>query len=634
MRVCCLMDFYYLCSLKYYMLKMTILKDLKSNAYAITWVVAFLAVAFVLLHYESHLLWKVQEKNLFLYSTLFLKEQLVVPGGLLTWLGSFFTQFLYLPWLGLLMLCGWWWLLVWLQKRTFLIPNRWAILMLIPIAILLLTNMDLGYWIYMLKLRGHFFVTTIGVTAVTALLWGFRCVSDKTALRVAYLFVVSALGYPLMGIYGLAATLLMGIWSWRLSATRTAAAVISVVAILSVIAVPLFCYRYIYYQINLANIFWAGLPLFYITEEYHTYYIPYYLLGLFYVVLAVTFRMDRQGGKPMKKLYYWMCQGVLALLLISGVYAFWMKDENFHHELAMQHHISKCDWEMVLEEARAQKDEPTRAIVMMKNLALSRLGRQGNEMLLYKNGSKAYSAPFDMRLMLVVGPLIYYQYGMLNCCNRLCMETGVEFGFHVEDYQLLINCAILEKDYSLARKYINILKQTLFYKDWAEQAETLLEHPNLIAKDTEREPITHMLHYRNALNSDKGYTERFLMRQLVSSSYKDDPVFQEQCLLASLWIKDIKTFWYHFYNYVDLHPNAPMPRYYQEAAYLYGWIEGRKDLDKMPFDKYIKDSFERFAQSLSNYDGKDVRLAREALYPFFGDTYFYDYYTMSQLPEY
>lgn len=612
---------------------MTLLKYLKSNVYTAIWLLSLLAVAIVLLIFEPHFLWKVQEKNLFLCSLLFFKEQLVVPGGMLTWLGTFFTQLLYYPWLGVLMLCSWWWLLMWLIKRTFRIPNRWAVLMLIPVALLLLTNMDQGYWIYMLKLHGHFFVTSIGTTAVVVLLWGFRCVSGKY-LRAAYIIIVCALGYPLMGIYGLAAALLMAIWSWRLSATRTEAVVNTFVALLSVISVPLICYRFIYYQINIANVFWAELPLFYITEEHPNYYIPYYLLALFFVILAVTYRDVPQSGKPMKRLYYFISQGAIAILLVSGVYTFWMKDENFHRELAMQHHISRCDWEKVLEEARAQKDEPTRAIVMMKNLALSRLGRQGNEMFLYKNGSKAYAAPFGMRLMLVSGPMIYYQYGMLNYSNRLSMEMGVEFGFRVEDYKLLVNCAILENDRSLARKYIGILKQTMFYKDWAEQAETLLVRPEMIAKDAEREPITHMLHYHNALTGDQGYTERFLMRQLARSIYKEDPVFQEQCLLASLWTKDIKTFWYHFYNYVDLHPNAPMPRYYQEAAYLYGMIEGRKDLDKMPFDASIKESFERFAQSLSEYDGQDVQVAREALYPFFSDTYFYDYYTMSNLPEY
>ena len=574
MSDCRVMDFLYLCTLKNDLLRMTLLKYLKSNVYSVLWLAVLLAVAIVLLTFEPHLLWKVQQKNLFLCSLLFFKEQLVVPGGMLTWLGTFFTQFLYLPWLGILLLCGWWWLLMWLVKRTFRIANRWAILMLIPVALLLLTNMDMGYWIYMLKLRGHFFVSTIGTTAVVALLWGFRCVPNRSYLRAAYIFVTCALGYPLMGVYGLAAALLMGIWSWRVSVSRMTSVVLSVVAMLSVVAVPLFCYRYVYYQVNQANIFWAELPLYYITEEYPIYYIPYYMLALFFVVLTVTYRPDRQ------------------------------------------------------------KDEPTRAVVMMRNLALSRLGRQGNEMFLYKNGSKEYAAPFGMRLMLVAGPLIYYQYGMLNYCNRLCMEMGVEFGFRTEDYQLLANCALLENDQPLARKYIAILKQTLFYRDWAEQTETLLGHPDLIAKDQEREPITHMLHYKNVLSGDQGNTESFLMKELSKSTYTEDPIFQEQCLLATLWTKDPYYFWRRFNDYIRLHPQSPMPRYYQEAAYLFCMEEGRADVARLPFDTAIKESFERFATTLSNYDGLDIEIARKELYPFFGDTFYYDYYTMSNLPEY
>ena len=605
-------------------------------------VITLAVVAGILLAYEPHFLWKVQEKNLFLCSALFLKEQLVVPGGMLTWLGTFFTQFLYYPWLGVLMLCCWWLLLMFIIKRTFCIADRWVVLVLIPVALLLLTNMDQGYWIYMLKLRGHFFVSTIGTTAVAALLWGFRCVPDKRGLRAAYIFVTCALGYPLMGIYGLAAAFLMGIWSWRLSASRTKASINSVVAVLSAIAIPLICYRYLYYQVNLANIYWAELPLFFITEEHHTYYIPYYLLALFFLLLAVTCKADTGAkmvamsntAKKSNKFLGWLAQGTIAILLVAGVYHFWMKDENFHHELAMQHHISNLDWEGVLEEAANQKDEPTRAIVMMRNLALSRLGKQGDLMFLYKNGSKAYDAPFGMRLMLVVGPLIYYQYGMLNYCNRLCMEMGVEFGFRTEDYQLLVNCAVLENDQPLARKYIGILKQTIFYKDWAEHAEALLGRPDLIAKDSKLEPITHMLHYENALTGDQGYTEKFLMRQLAKSNNTDDPIFQEQALLATLWTKDVRRFWHHFNEYIKLHPQGPVPRYYQEAAYLYGKLEDRQDLDRMPFDASVKDSFERFATMMSDYNGQEVSVAREELNSFFGDTYYYDYYTMSNLPEY
>jgi hypothetical protein len=146
----------------------------------------------------------------------------------------------------------------------------------------------------------------------------------------------------------------------------------------------------------------------------------------------------------------------------------------------------------------------------------------------------------------------------------------------------------------------------------------------------------HKLVFANLLylGGDDGYTERFIMNQLVRSAYTDDPIFLEQKVLATLWTKNIRQFWYHFSDYVRLHPNGSMPRYFQEAAYLYGRLEERTDLDRMPFDKGIKDTFERFMNAAAKYDNQDVQIGREGLYPFYGETYYYDYYMMKNLPEY
>ena len=56
------------------------------------WIGALVAVAFVLLYVEADLLWKVQQHNVFLSSALFFKQQMVVPGGMLSYLGAFLTQ--------------------------------------------------------------------------------------------------------------------------------------------------------------------------------------------------------------------------------------------------------------------------------------------------------------------------------------------------------------------------------------------------------------------------------------------------------------------------------------------------------------------------------------------------------------
>jgi hypothetical protein len=310
----------------------------------------------------------------------------------------------------------------------------------------------------------------------------------------------------------------------------------------------------------------------------------------------------------------------------------------------MMHLIDQTDWEGVLQEAARQNDEPTRAIVMMRNLALARLGRQGDLMYEYRNGSKAYDAPFGMRQMLVNGTLVYYQYGLLNSCSRLCTEMGVEFGWRVEHLKYLTRCAVLNKEKEVAKKYINILKKTMYYKDWAIETEAMLNNPKLIAEDKEMEPITHMLHYSDKLTGDNGYVESFLMNQLAKSDYTEDPIFQEQTLLASLRVKDPNLFWHHFSNYLSLHPEQPIPVAYQEAAFLFGMILELPDLDKIPVSQSVKDCFDGFYQYFSQYEGMSAEEVRtkdslnvqsgiDAGQPY-RNNYFYDYHIISNLPEY
>ena len=581
------------------------------------WLVALLATAGALLYLESDFLWKVQEQNLFLKTSLFFNERMVVPGGFLSWVGTYLTQFFYYPWQGVIMLCLLWLLLMWLVTRAFQLPAQWSALALVPVGLLLLTIVDMGYWVYMLKLQGHVFVGTLGALAVAALLWAYRALTSRYCLRPLLIVVTAVLGYPLMGIYGLAAALLMGIWAWRLeSGALWKKAGYSLLALLCAAVVPLICYRLVYYQTNLANIYYAELPLYYVTEEHHGYYLPYYLLAAFFLLMTIL------PVKPVKPIKSVIIQSLTLAVLIVGVVNFWYRDENFHHELTMQRCIEQCDWEGVIAEAAQQQDEPTRAVVMMRNLVLSRLGRQGDEMYLFENGSKAYDAPFGMRLMLVVGPQIYYQYGMLNYSSRLSTEMGVEFGWRVDNLKLLAKSALICGEEQQARKYLNLLKHTTFHADWAEQARALPE-----LKDVGR-----MMHYGNKLTSDQGNIESFLMKRLAESIDTTDVYFQEQTLLASLWTKDVNLFWYHFNDYVRLHPNARIPRFYQEAAYLYCMIEGRPT-DRMPFDESVKQSFENFAKVAELYNDVDVEVARKALQAY-RHSYYYDYYLMRQLPEY
>lgn len=600
--------------------------------YIIIWVVALAAIACALLLTESDFLWKMQEMNLFQQTSLFFKQQMVQPGGMLTYLGTYLTQFFYHPWMGVLILIVCWLIVMWLTKRTFKIPDKWGALVLIPVALLLVTIVDMGYWIYILKLRGHCFVATLGTVFAVASLWAFRSLPDKFHLRLVLIALTAVVGYPLAGIYGLAATLLMGILAWR-QHKRTKALIYSLFALLVTVAVPLICYRHVYYETNIANIYWAELPLFFLLEEHHQYYIPFYLLALFYVVLAATYKAVRK--EEVRKTWLWIvAQAGIVVVAVAIAYKGWYKDENYHHELVMEHCVQRLDWEGVLQEAAKQKDEPTRSIVMMKNLALGRLGRQGEEMYKYKNGSKQSNAPFMMRMMQVTGMLIYYQYGMTNYCTRLSTEMGVEYEWRAEYLKYLTQCALLDGEWQVARKYIHQLKCTTFFKDWAKHAESLLGKKDLIANDPELGPIKRMMHYDEVLTADQGYVESFLMKQLSKRRKVDDPVFVEQALYASMYTKESKDFWYHLDQYVTLNPQKQLPIHIQEAIFLFGQVDNLPNIEKAPFSPGVSDMYDKFAQELAKYDGMDVNIGRQFLEPLFGHTFYFDYYLMSNLTEY
>lgn len=594
------------------------------------WLGTLSVVAFALLFFEADLLWKVQQHNTFLYSVLYFKQMMVVPGGMLSWLAGFFTQHFYYPGLGVLLICGWWLLLMWLTKRTFNIADKWTVLTLIPVAILIIANMDLGYWVYVIKLRGYFFVPTIGVTIGTALLWAFRMLPDKLWIRMTSIVLVTVVGYPLMGTYALATVLLMGLWMWRLSTNRIQNVVLTVAALLSVIAIPLLYYRFVFYETNIINIYRTALPVFSITDDYPNYYIPFYVLAVYYLLLVVTYRKKCELKKPMMQ---WIVQGCVLAAVAGSVYYFWYKDDNFHHELRMERCVEDADWEGVVKEGTKQVGEPTRAIVLMHNLALSRLGRQCEEMYKFPKGSSKINTPLPVYMYHIAGKLIFYQYGIVNECHRICMEEGVEYGWNVELLKYMARCAIFSNEPQAARKFLDLLRQTQYYGKWADRMEKLLNDPDLLANDSETGPITHMLHYSDRLDSVDGYVERFLMNFLAQHD-ADDPLFQEQAVIGSLWTRDPNYFWPRFEYYINLNPNRPIPRIFQEAAYLFGNLEGLEWVEDLPFDKNVKDDFRAFMQLIQRYKTAPSKELRNYIYENYGTTYYFEYFFLKDITYY
>lgn len=586
-------------------------------------VVALGIVAWSLLTYEDNLLWKVQELNLHMNTALYFKQQMVVAGGLLTWLGTFFTEFFYHTWQGVLMLCAWWALLMWLSAKAFRIPMTWGVLMLVPVCLLLASNMELGYWIYYMKLRGYFFVGTIGLTLAIASVWGYRLLPPIMSPLAVVLG--GAVLYPLLGTYGLLAVVLMGLLSWQrqdMKLPRKAATF--VLALLTVWIVPVIFYWTVYCQTNYDYIYMAALPMFELDKAYPQYYTPFILLGLFYVLMAVPVP-DRWKQAANKTAVRTVCQVALLAAMAWGVQHYWYHDYNFEKELVMRRCMEHSDWEGMLRAASRLEDEPTRAIVMMKNLALFRLGRQGDEMYRYRTGAKAPNAPMKINMTQVVGRAIYYQYGQSNYCYRWCLEDGVEYGWRAEYLKYMTRCALVNGETEVARKYIRMLKHTRFHKEWAEAQEQYAIHPETMNNDKDYAVVKRLLMTEDHLGSDNGLAEMYLMNTLLDIN-SHDPLVQELTLLSALWKKDIGVFWPRFFNYATLHKGEHMPKHYQEAAYLYGNLEHQVDISNMPFDEDVVRTYKEFMEQAQRCAGMTEEQMKPVFYPRFGHTFYYEYF--------
>lgn len=313
-------------------------------------VLALVAIAVALLTYDSDFLYRVQELNLFLYTPLFFQQQMVVAGGFLTWIGTYFTQYFYYPWIGVVLLCLWWLLLMWLVKRAFRIPAYASVALLVPVALLLITDVDLGYWIFYLKLRGHFFVATIGTTAAVALVWLYRLIPSRWQLRNLYVLIATAVAYPLMGYYGLMATGLMALMAWRLDGGVRSGllgkVVATLVALVAIVFIPLICYRYVYCQTPESGIYSTALPVYCFNGEFPVYYLPF---GLLSAVLAVFALAYGAWADTLRRSYAVVGNVVVLLVLATGIWTGWYKDKNFRRELIMTHEVEKLDWDGVLQ---------------------------------------------------------------------------------------------------------------------------------------------------------------------------------------------------------------------------------------------------------------------------------------------
>lgn len=587
---------------------------------------------------NADVLYMQQMRSLFNDTSVFFQQYNAVPAGLLQWAGCYFTQLFYYPALGSGVLILMWIAIFFLLKKAFLTSSTQHLipLLLIPLVCLLVSEIDLGYWIYYHKNHGYCFSQTIGLLFASLLVCLFR---SATSIKFKFgTIIASLLGavllvglYYYIGVYAMAAAAALGII--MLLERRWTSGAFYVIA---AIATP-FLFRHLSDTMRSEQFFTAGIPVFESGNITNTSLsIPFWIA----LLMLILFPILNKVGERIKNVKAANIISSLLLVAITG-FSFGVledadyDDENYHAECKAYRDIDNMEWEDALYTIRQIQGTLTRQLIVFKNIALFNTGNIGYCMYDYDNKGMT-PTPSDsliVHMANTASPIIYLHHGMTNYAYHYCMEIQVEYGFNITELKVMALSSIINGEKKLAQKYLNILSRTMFHKKWAEHYLPLARNPKEIGKYPELAKINELHSYMsNNIDSDEGVCENYIINYFSDTYTNASKYLQEMCLAYSVISNNIQKFWRQYILYLQLHKGEKIPDLYQQAAYFYLDMVPTSSPDpkayNMQFDQKIIDRYNQFdqiSQSLLKNGFSKESIARQTEAEF-GDTFWWTYY--------
>ena len=587
---------------------------------------------------NADVLYMQQMRSLFNDTSVFFQQYQTRPAGFLQWAGCYFTQLFYYPALGSGVLILMWIAIFFLLKKAFLTSSTQHLipLLLIPLVCLLVSEIDLGYWIYYHKNHGYCFSQTIGLLSASLLVCLFR---SATSIKFKFgTIIASLLGavflvglYYYIGVYAMAAAAALGIIMF-LERRWTSGAFYVIAAI----ATP-FLFRHLSDTMRSEQFFTAGIPVFESGNITNTSLsIPFWIA----LLMLILFPILNKVGERIKNV---KAANIISSLLLVAVTGFSFgvledadyDDENYHAECKAYRDIDNMEWEDALYTIRQIQGTLTRQLIVFKNIALFNTGDIGNSMYDYDNKGMT-PTPSDsliVHMANTASPIIYLHHGMTNYAYHYCMEIQVEYGFNITELKVMALSSIINGEKKLAQKYLNILSRTMFHKKWAEHYLPLARNPKEIGKYPELAKINELHSYMsNNIDSDEGVCENYIINYFSDTYTNASKYLQEMCLAYSVISNNIQKFWRQYILYLQLHKGEKIPDLYQQAAYFYLDMVPTSSPDpkayNMQFDQKIIDRYNQFdqiSQSLLKNGFSKESIARQTEAEF-GDTFWWTYY--------
>lgn len=475
-----------------------------------------------------------EQFQMFLFDNAYFLERVAVPGGIATYIAEFLTQFYNGPAIGAAVIAV---MYVWLQNMVWMLSkrnlregdNRWLayILSFVPTFMLWYQMGDESTLLA--------YPVSLVITLMTMLL-----MPRGKRGQAVYAAIVIPLTYWTVGPLALLLAAYSGIQMARNANTRLSAVALIAVPLMYAVALILISALFVPYP--LSRLF-AGIYYYRLVEI-----LSYMLIIIALVVLLLaTLRLQINISKAKIVAPLAACAVVgLAAFMIPKAY-----DERKYDLVEYDWLVRQQRWNDII--AKSEQKQPDLPMsVCATNLALGMTGQLGDRCFdFFQNGDEGLMPPFERNFSttLLTGDM-YFLLGLVNTSQRYAfeaMESIPNYNKSARTIKRLAETNLINGQYAVARKYLNMLQKTIFYKKWADRRMEMIDNPKLIDKHNVYGYLRKVRLTEDFLFSDQEIDK--ICGQLLMHN-KDNMMAMQYLLIYPLLNRNLPLFM-EYHNYVQ-----------------------------------------------------------------------------------
>ena len=571
------------------------------------WFCVFIVLFIYLQKQLSFHFFYIEQEQLFLWSHTYWASVMMEPAGLTRLLTEFCVQFFCIPCCGALIMSA---LFTFIGILTAGIIRRIApksnlfIFSLLPIVLLLYMHFDTNY----------FYRGTMAYMLMLLVMYGYCCISHIT-FRVIYVTVMGILLFWFAG--SIAFLFVTCVFLWELISCFSRA-YFFIIPLLAVTGLAIWS---VYAQ-YVGDFRFVLLPDGYFTYQLRPNISIYFAwIYMFLLLIGCRLLCNRDNIRIGRRLVEIGFQFLLIVVaFFFGMDKFANRNSDFYKEL--DYYMTTEQWDQIIE--RCSGETKNYLYKCCLNVALAEKGELSERMFAFdQKGIQSIYVPWNrVPHISVLLSDIYFSMGHIAMAQRMAFEANESIppigGPRM--YKRLIQTNLIFGAFRVAEKYIDLLEQTKYYKEWANEQRRFLWDDEAIANDS-------LLHIkRMCIPKANMLSEKMGLHLDLEQIAKQNPSHQATIQYVGafyLLTKDISLFKDFIEAFYGTEVLPELPKSFQEAAVIAYEMEPSV-WEEMGVPASVIQRFNEYKRQILANNANTAALSG-LLKRSFGDTYWYYY---------